>query len=322
MAHLKDKLIKALQYRESLFQQETLYQTNTFRLLSEGTEGVSGLAIDRFGSTAIFSLFEGKQHFKENDIKSMAVTLLESTPLKSVLLKRFVADRSHEVAAPPCEVIAGEPVAEVIVAEESGLKYSIKPFEGFSVGLFLDQRDNRREVARLDAKKFLNCFSYTCGFSLALAKRGCRVTNVDLSKKYLNWGKENFVLNGINPESHAFLEGDVFDFLKRFQKRSEKFHAIVLDPPSFSRDRAGNVFSVVKDWQKLLAEASFCLEDGGTLFFSTNYQSATFQDFEKKLTYQDLQKMGLKRLPNLPPPLDFSREKNPLITFWFRKVTL
>ena len=54
----------------------------------------------------------------------------------------------------------------------------------------------------------LNTFAYTCGFSVCAALAGARVTSLDLSRKYLDWGRRNFTLNGLEPAAHEFLYGD------------------------------------------------------------------------------------------------------------------
>ena len=111
--------------------------------------------------------------------------------------------------------------------------------EGYSVGLFLDQRDNRRRLLtghvaagfpllhsanRQPATRgILNTFAYTCGFSVCAAKAGARTTSLDLSKKSLEWGKRNFALNQLDPAGHDFIYGDVFDWLRRLAKKQRLF---------------------------------------------------------------------------------------------------
>src|ERR1700722_7436295 len=122
--------------------------------------------------------------------------------------------------------------------------------EGYSVGLFLDQRDNRRRFltnhVAADFPLFpngaagaevLNTFAYTCGFSVCAAKAGARTTSLDLSKKYLDWGKRNFALNGLDPAAHDFIYGDTFDWLRRLAKKGRAFDPVVLDPPTFSQSK-------------------------------------------------------------------------------------
>src|SRR5207302_8691066 len=131
--------------------------------------------------------------------------------------------------------------------------------EGYSVGLVLDQRDNRRRlltghiaagfelgVGVQAALEILNTFAYTCAFSVCAAKAGWRTTSLDLSKKYLEWGKRNFTINSLDPAQHEFIYGDVFDWLDRLKKKQRQFDLILLDPPTFSQSRESGTFRVEK----------------------------------------------------------------------------
>jgi 23S rRNA (cytosine1962-C5)-methyltransferase len=69
-------------------------------------------------------------------------------------------------------------------------------------------------------KETLNTFAYTCSYSVCAAKAGARVTSLDLSRKYLEWGKRNFALNDLDPGEHDFIYGDVFDWLRRLRENS------------------------------------------------------------------------------------------------------
>jgi 23S rRNA (cytosine1962-C5)-methyltransferase len=168
---------------------------------------------------------------------------------------------------------------------ENGIRYEMSFNEGYSVGLFLDQRDNRRrfstghiaanfplfksEIGNLKSE-ILNCFAYTCGFSVCAAKAGARTTSLDLSKKYLEWGRRNFALNGLDPAAHDFIYGDAFDWLRRLAKKGRAFDAVVLDPPTFSQSKEQGTFRAEKDYGRLVTAALPVLKPGGVLLTSTN----------------------------------------------------
>ncbi len=168
--------------------------------------------------------------------------------------------------------------------KESGVCYDIDFAEGYSFGLFLDQRENRYRVRHnlIEAgfpvisprvqhrPQVLNTFAYTCGFSVCAALAGAEVVSVDLSRKYLAWGKRNFVANGLDPEKHEFLYGDVFGWIKRFQRRERRFDLIVLDPPTFSRSKEWGAFKVTRDMAKLIEMVVPLLNSGGRLLVSSN----------------------------------------------------
>ena len=97
----------------------------------------------------------------------------------------------------------------------------------------------------------LNTFAYTCGFSVCAAAAGARVTSLDLSKTYLDWGRANFALNAIDPTRHDFISGDAFDWLRRFAGKKRRFDVIILDPPTFSRSKKAAFFRPKKIMARL-----------------------------------------------------------------------
>jgi 23S rRNA (cytosine1962-C5)-methyltransferase len=177
---------------------------------------------------------------------------------------------------------AGQPLEAPFTAQENALRYRIDFQAGYSQGLFLDQRANRLAVRQRASagETLLNCFAYTCAFSVAAAAADARTISVDLSRRSLDWGRENFALNGIGTgEVHEFLTGDVFDWLRRFGKQGRRFAGIVLDPPTFSRNRAGQVFRVEDDFGRLVELAAPLLASGGWMLCTTNQRSLSSGEF-------------------------------------------
>jgi 23S rRNA (cytosine1962-C5)-methyltransferase len=179
--------------------------------------------------------------------------------------------------------IRGDRAPEAFMIRENGVRYEIRFDQGYSVGLFLDQRDNRRRLltghvaagfALQDSPgtppEVLNCFAYTCAFSVCGALGGARVTSLDLSRKYLDWGRRNFEANGLDPADHDFIFGDVFDWLRRLGKKGRLFDTVLLDPPTFSRSKERGDFRAERDFGALAASAAAVLKPGGVLFASTN----------------------------------------------------
>ncbi|MFM2170121.1 MAG: hypothetical protein RI957_350 [Verrucomicrobiota bacterium] len=179
----------------------------------------------------------------------------------------------------------GQQINEPFLAKENGVSFEISFQSGYSQGIFLDQRDNRQRVrSRVKAgDTILNTFAYTGVFSVFAALSGAQTTTLDLSQPYLDWAKRNFRHNQIEPEAHYFCKGDTFHWLRRFEKQGRKFHGIILDPPTFSRDEKGKVFRVENDYGELAALASTCLSPGGWLLCSTNCHKLHPRDFERQL---------------------------------------
>lgn len=168
---------------------------------------------------------------------------------------------------------------------EKNLKLVFKKESGLSCGLFLDQRENRQWVQnQSQGKTVLNLFAYTGAFSVAAALGGAsKVTTVDLSKNYIEWCKENFISNALKIEDHGFYAMDSMDYLNYAQKKQMQFDVVICDPPSFSRDKKGNVFRIEKDFTALISAISAVLSPNGILLFSTNYEKWTTQRWKSEL---------------------------------------
>ena len=182
---------------------------------------------------------------------------------------RFLPKQNADREAP--RLILGDPDTNVqSTALERTLCYGIDFSAGYSVGLFIDQRENRRFVRDVAPASLLNCFAYTCSFSVAAATVGAKTVSVDLSKKSLARGRENFALNSLSTTDHRFLADDVMAVLPRLARRGEKFDAIILDPPTFSRSHRGKAFQVERDFETLLLAALDVAERNAHILLSTN----------------------------------------------------
>lgn len=219
---------------------------------------------------------------------------------------RFVP-RKSEQREPP-RLICGDPAENLqTIATERRLKFGIDFDAGFSVGLFPDQRENRSYVRRIAPKRLLNCFAYTCSFSVSAAHVGATTLNLDLSKKSLARGRENFALNNLPTLGHRFIADDVMTILPRLGRKGEKFDVIILDPPTFARSPGGKTFHVENDFEKLLVDSLELTERDSHILISTNCSTLRAHALEVMARY------GLKAarragtfhrsppLPDFPP---------------------
>jgi 23S rRNA (cytosine1962-C5)-methyltransferase len=168
---------------------------------------------------------------------------------------------------------------------ERTLRYGIDFGAGYSVGFFIDQRENRRFVRAVGPRSLLNCFAYTCSFSVTAATVGAKTVSIDLSKKSLARGRENFALNSLPTNDHRFLADDVMEVLPRLARKGEKFDVIILDPPTFSRSHRGKAFQVEKDFETLLLAALEVAERDGKILLSTNCSSLQERALEVMARY-------------------------------------
>ncbi|HEY8898936.1 MAG TPA: class I SAM-dependent methyltransferase [Chthoniobacterales bacterium] len=167
-------------------------------------------------------------------------------------------------------LLAGPELPPEAIVTERGLRFAIDFSAGYSVGLFCDQRANRAFLESLRPKRVLNCFAYTCAFSAAAARVGAETLSLDLSRRSLDRGRANLALNDLSGDGHRFLADDVFAVLPRLARRGEKFDAIILDPPTFSRGAKGHVFRAERDLGSLLAQALALATPGAHVLLSTN----------------------------------------------------
>ncbi|MDB6053695.1 MAG: s-adenosyl-l-methionine-dependent methyltransferase, partial [Verrucomicrobiales bacterium] len=299
-----------------------------YRLIHSDSDGFPGIFLDRFDG---FAVIQGEKAPPPAEFQKIEREL-EPLGVNSFYfkqLKRKPGSSDIEQAMP--RHLSGKIAPDRFSARENGLHYNISFVEGYSVGIFLDQRENRRRLLSScitpgwnipPAGKVLNTFAYTCAFSVAAARAGHQVTSLDLSSKYLDWGKQNFALNDLPLTNHDFIFGDTFSWLKRFRNKSRLFDLILLDPPTFSRSRESGVFQVEKDYGRLVASALAVLSPRGILFASTN--SATlhpdkFMELIKSGVSESKRKILKEQFYSQPPEFPTNSEVAPYLkTVWLQ----
>ncbi|MES2802042.1 MAG: class I SAM-dependent methyltransferase [Bdellovibrionota bacterium] len=190
-------------------------------------------------------------------------------------------------------------------AKEHTLLCELRRDQGFSPGLFLDQRDNRQFILENSkGKAVLNLFSYTSIFSVAAAVGGAKqITTVDASRAFLDWSKDNFKLNDLDTEKHEFFAQDSLLFLEGSLKRKRKWDIIICDPPSFGRTKT-TTWKLDKDFAQLAKLMWECLNGKGLLLFTCNYEKWTLNDIQKQ--FEKALPKGQFKFQQLPTPdLDF-----------------
>jgi len=253
-------------------------QTNTGRLLHGASHGCPGHYVERLADWLLWEASE-----PDPRVEARVIQLARTHGARGVYrkwLSRDIRGRSIDSVSP--ERIHGEAAPDRFQARENGVAYELSFREGYSYGLFLDQRENRRRFltgevesgfpvfASSKPPSLLNTFAYTCGFSVCAAMSGAFTVSLDLSRKYLDWGRRNLRLNGIDPDGHDFIYGDVFDWCRRLAGKGRRFDAVVLDPPTFSKGKGRKVFRTEKDYGRLVELVLPLLKRDGVLFASCN----------------------------------------------------
>lgn len=299
---------------------------DAWRAFGGAADGVPGVYVDVYGPGAVMIVYEGVAPRGFDAAAAAADVLAALTPagVRAVYHKPFVKDRSRlggalpEIATSPAPA-AGEVLAESLIISENGLKLEVRLYDGLSTGLFLDQRENRawvrswvKERGARGGAAVLNTFAYTCAFSVAAAAAGATTASVDVSGRYLDWGKRNFAHNGLDAGAHRFAKMGTFEFLGYARRKQLTYDLVILDPPSFaagSKKKGIRPWSSVADYSRLVHEAAGVLNAGGAIFASTNTQELCRPG---RLEREIVKALGrTPRWLKLPPvPADFAGEKD------------
>lgn len=223
------RLERALALRESMGFPEPIY-----RLVWSEADGIPGVVIDRYESHFVLQTLTLAMDLK----KGLIVDVLTSLFPDAVVIERNDSSiRKAEGLELVTGVLAGEWKGPFEISV-NGIRQEVDLLEGQKTGIYLDQLDNYAAVARLsEGKEVLDCFCNQGGFALHAAKGGASsVLAVDISESAVAATRENADRNGLTVEVQ---EANVFDFLKESEDAGRKFDLVVLDPPSFTKNRKG-----------------------------------------------------------------------------------
>ena len=161
-----------------------------------------------------------------------------------------------------------------VMVFERDLKFWVRLDGSLDTGLFSDHRETRalvREMAK--GADFLNLYAYTGTFSCAAAMGGAKsIVTVDRSATYIDWAKENFLLNMINDPAYKFVRSDAEKYLESLPKTGRKFTLAFVDPPSFSQRLGRGSFDINRHHPELLEKVFAVMAKGSTVIFSSNHQ--------------------------------------------------
>ena len=283
---------KAKQKRSSYYQDEL---TTAFRLFNQEGDGFGGMTLDLYGDYVVFSWYNTYVYqLRQLIVAAFAQVFPEI--LGSYEKIRFKG-QDYESAH-----IYGQEAAEYFTVLENGVLYQVFMNDGLMTGIFLDQHEVRGSLVDGLAmgKSLLNMFSYTAAFSVAAAMGGAsETTSVDLAKRSRELSEAHFHANGLSLDNHRLLVMDVFEYFKYAKRKGLSYDVIVLDPPSFARNKK-QTFSVAKDYHKLISQSLEILNPGGMIIASTNAANVSRQKFIEQIDkgfagrkYQVLTQYGL-----------------------------
>jgi 23S rRNA (cytosine1962-C5)-methyltransferase len=232
---------------------------DSYRAVYSEGDGLPGLIVDKYGDTLVVqSLTAGVDRLFETVIEA----LREVYQPQRIVVRNDVAVRELEGLEQEKRVLFGDPAGAVTFGE-SGITYRVDLLEGQKTGFFFDQRENRLALGGLvQGRKVLDCFCYAGAWALTAAKHGASdVLGIDSSERAVRMAEENAALNGLDAR---FRAGDVFEELRNFERSSERFGCIILDPPAFVKSRS-KVREALKGYKEINLRALRLLEPGGIL---------------------------------------------------------
>ncbi|MFC0444910.1 class I SAM-dependent rRNA methyltransferase [Pseudidiomarina halophila] len=240
--------------------------SDAWRVVAAEADELPGVTIDKYGDWLVCQLLSaGADSWRE----AIVAALREHFPECSIYERSDVDVRKKEGLPLVDKLLysaSSEGPPDIVWIHENGLELGVDLKQGHKTGYYLDQRDSRHAVMRYAAgKRVLNAFSYTGGFGLFAAQAGAReVVNLDVSAPALAQAEANHTRNGFDAALLDNQQQDVFQALRDFHHRGERFDVIVLDPPKFVDSKA-NLISACRGYKDINRMACKILNPGGTL---------------------------------------------------------
>lgn len=255
-AFFRERLQAALAYRRTVVE-----DTNAYRLVNAEADFLPGLVVDRYGDYLVVqTLTLGVERFKPLIVSLLAEMISPS----GIYERNDVSVRELEGLPPTKGILYGTCPAEVPFTEY-GLSFWADIVNGQKTGFFLDQRENRRAVARYArGARVLDCFCYAGGFTVHAATAGAaEVVAVDISGAALGFAARHAAANGV-ADRCRFVEANAFDYLRSLVTAGKRFDLVVLDPPSFTKTKDA-VPGALRGYKEINLRALKLLSAGGYL---------------------------------------------------------
>lgn len=249
-------------------------QTTAFRFFNGDGDGIGGLTIDYYEGFYVFTWFsQGIYQHRDQILEAFRIAIPD--------YEGIYEKNNFRTAKIKSQFVEGEQAPKPLLIKENGISYATYLDEGWMTGIFLDQRDVRNRIMNEYGvgKTVLNMFSYTGAFSVAAAMGGAvKTVNIDVANRSKEKTREQFEVNGLDPDVHEIRVMDIYSYLDYAQKHHLQFDLIVVDPPTFARTKV-RTFSAEQDYADLVKEFLEVLAPGGILIASTNAWKISRDDF-------------------------------------------
>ena len=260
-AFIRMRVENAWEYRKKVMD-----DISSCRVIFGEADFLPGIVVDKFSDVLVVeSLALGIDRFKEK-IVCILKELMEADGIHvRGVYERSDAKVREQEGMERYKGFIGEPFDTKVEILENGVRYYVDVKDGQKTGFFLDQKYNRRAVAKLcKGARVLDCFTHTGSFALNAGVAGAEhVTGVDASELGVAQARENAVLNGLQ-ERVEFICEDVFDLLPRLEKQGERYDVVILDPPAFTKSRS-SIKKAVRGYREINLRGMKLVKDGGYL---------------------------------------------------------
>lgn len=247
--------------------QKHLPGATSFRVVNAESDFLSGLIVDKYEDVLVVQI----SSLGMDSRKKVILPALQNIFSPRAILERSdVASRKFEGLEASNGILFGEQDGPVSV-NLNGLKFETDLIGGHKTGMYLDQQANYQAVSQFaKGGQVLDCFSFLGGFGLHAARAGAaHVHLLDQSAEAIEASKRNAATNGL-AEKCSYDAINVFDWLKTntavkpHERVIPRFDLIILDPPSFTRNRA-SVPDALRGYKEIHLRALKLLKVGGTL---------------------------------------------------------
>jgi len=219
---IKNKIKKAKEFREKIG-----YKKH-YRLVYSESDFLSGLIIDKYNDIYVI---QNVNPFFDKNINLIRDALIDLEGNNISIIEKSIGKQREISRLKPIErIIYGNSYRTII--EECNKKFLIDVMLGQKTGWFLDQRENRKIISKINAEKVLDVFSYTGSFGICSNAR--EVYFIEKNKYAIKILEENIRLNKI--ENYKIIKDNAFVSLRKLYENKEKFDLIILDPPDLLSD--------------------------------------------------------------------------------------
>ena len=249
--------------RQSAARRASIAQaTNAYRLVYSEGDLLPSLIVDTYGDVLVMqTLSQGTEQLKS----SLAELLVEEFTPRTIIERNDARVRELEGLERRTGTLYGEAPEEIEINQHD-VRFVVSPLGGQKTGAFLDQRENYLAARRVAHGRALDCFTFNGGFALNVASSCESVLGIDISADAITAAQRNTDKNSAS--NVEFRVANVFDAMREFEARGERFDTIVLDPPAFAKNRA-SLASAARGYKEINLRALKLLNPGGVLVTST-----------------------------------------------------